>query len=325
VLALHVQRMLDAAPVEPEAQERWLSAVARASFAAVIGQAPVLATLALGSIDDAIEARRGTVLGPLVRAHIAHARAAEAMLRRDRQTAAERYADAAEAFREAGALRQEAGARANVAAMYLELGDHGRAEPVITQAISTAEQARAPYALHLARFNRGLVAAAAQDWRPAETLIRESLEAFVAQGDRRLQASAHCAFAELRLAQGDLTSARAEAEAARAAAQGLGGSEAGACAVLSLVLWQAGERDAAAHWAREGMRLREQQPLEERDELLRLMYAAALERAGDTAGAGALRAELESDLQACAALIRDPSLREAYVTRARAQSAGMRA
>jgi hypothetical protein len=54
------------------------------------------------------------------------------------------------------------------------------------------------------------------------------------------------------------------------------------------------------------------------------MYAGALERAGDDAAARALRAELESDLQACAALIRDPTLREAYVARARAQSAEVR-
>ncbi|HEX6240273.1 MAG TPA: hypothetical protein VFZ61_05250, partial [Polyangiales bacterium] len=212
-----------------------------------------------------------------------------------------------------------------VAAMYLELGDHARAEPVIMRAISTAEAARAPYALHLARFNRGLVAAAAHDWERAEALIRESLEAFIAQGDRRLEASARCALAELRLARSDLRGARAEAEAARTAAEGLGGSEAGACGVLALALWQAGERDSAAHWAREGMRQRAGQPLEERDELLRRMYAAALEHAGDADGARALRAELEADLQASAALIRDPALREAYTALARAQSAGVRA
>jgi tetratricopeptide (TPR) repeat protein len=263
-----------------ESIESRAAALSRVSFALVLlGRAGDAACL----VEEACRfAASGQVHEPLTLAHLSHALAAGAMVERRRESAARFYAEAADAFENSGALRLASGARANVAAMYLEMGRAELALPELDRAVLLAERTGALYTLTLARLNRAIALGQVGRIDEAIPVLTEVRTALVQMGDRRLLASASCALSEMLARTGRLGEARALALDAISACEELPGSRAGALATLSLVLLQEGKAEEALGTARDADALRQQTTLEERDVLLDWVLSEAAARVGHT-------------------------------------------
>ena len=269
---------------------------------------------ALLRLGETFSAGQATV-DPLVRGHLAHARAAQAMMAGRREDAAELYGQAAAAFDEARAKQLAGGAYTNVGAMLLELGDYERANEVLVQALQAAERARSDYLVALAQLNLGIAEVHTNALRSGLARQRRAAAAFRKQGDCRLESSARCASAETLLALGKHAEAELQARKALAAAAQLPPARASALAVVARVLLQAGQASQALALAAEGMQILDEHGTEEREISLRLVYAEAQAATGDIAGAQATIDAAAARLSEQAVGIRSMQRRKAFVQR----------
>jgi tetratricopeptide (TPR) repeat protein len=313
-----VQRAVEKlAAARPDASanvsESRVAALGRISFALVL----------LGRADQAdgllSEADRITqeseISDPLTLAHLAHSRAARAMVLRKLEDAARFYAEAAESFENSGALRLASGARTNVAAMYLEIGAAERALEALNRASDVAERAGARYTLTLSRLNRGIALGRVGELGAAALMLTEVREELERQGDRRLVASAACALSEVLLDGGRLAEAEAEARRAVAASVGLLSCRAAALATLALVLLGKDDPEAALSTAREADADRAQCTMEEREVLLDFVLSEAERLSGDVDSARERIRRVAAALDARAAEFSSPELRRDFLER----------
>jgi tetratricopeptide (TPR) repeat protein len=276
-----------------------LTALGRVSFSLALLGESARAERALTVVTEG--ASRVGEQSPLMVAHMHSALAACATVSRNRQGAALHYERAARAFEQSGAMRFASGTLNNVGAMYVELGAYARAVSTLRQALDLADQSRSRYAQALARLNLGMALSLAGALEEALIVERLALAEFEAQGDVRLEATARSALAQMLMARGEVELAEIEARRAMAVAAQHKPARAAALAILSHILLAAERNGEALDVAREGMEILAQTPMEEREALLRVCYAEALSRAGDTDAArevlqtavGLLTAELE--------------------------------
>jgi eukaryotic-like serine/threonine-protein kinase len=301
------------APAAPGGEEDRAAALARASCALILLGRGEEATDLLAEADRI--ARTGRVSDPMTLAHLAHARAARAMVERKPEMAAQFYAGAGEAFERSGAPRLASGAHANVAAMYIEMGASELALSALERAIELAERAGAAYTLTLARLNRGIALSRLGSADVAARELREVSEELTRRGDRRLVSSAACALAELLLETAHPEEALAEAKRAVAAAEGLTASHAAALATLALVRLRLGDAAGARELAEQADAERRKTTMEEREVLLDLVLSEATYACGDRRDAEARIASVAAALEDRAREIVSDELRRAFLER----------
>jgi tetratricopeptide (TPR) repeat protein len=246
-------------------------------------------------------------------AHLAHARAATAMMERDLEESALAFTAAADGFEQSGALRLASGARTNVAAVYLEMGAAEPALAALDSALVAAERSGARYTLGLAQLNRGIALTRLARIDEAVGVLGEARAEMERQGDRRLVASASCALAEALCDARLLAEAEAEARRAVAAAAGLASSSAAALATLAFVLLARNDASAALVTAREADVQRATTTMEERELLLDLVLAEAELEVGDAGSARDRLTRVAAELRARAERIQAPTLRQAFL------------
>jgi ATP/maltotriose-dependent transcriptional regulator MalT len=206
--------------------------------------------------------------------------------------------------------------RSDLGFAYLEVGAHEDAERVLREALATAERMGLDYIVAAARSNLGTALARRGALAEARAVEEQAVQAFRAQGNRRLEGSSLIYLALILEAQGELDDAE---RAARGAFDALETTPPAAClalAVLASIELSLGRAASAVERAeRAAASLADLGGIDEGEAMVRLIHAEARRAAGDEAGAkAALRAARERLLER-AAQIRDPDWRKSFLER----------
>jgi tetratricopeptide (TPR) repeat protein len=226
-------------------------------------------------------------------------------------------ARSADALAAAGDARNAVLQKMNLGDAQANLGLYEEAERSLRQVLAEAERLGLS---HVVAPTRSMLAKALAGQGALDAAVKMGGEAeaqFRAQGDRRMQALTSSDVALWLAAGGRLAEAHALAEEAAAVAPS--GSVRGAClAVVADVHLAAGRAADARRVAAEAMALLEAHGgIDEREAFLRWIWARALDAAGEAEAADRALADARARLEAAAAKIRDPAVREAALTRVR--------
>jgi hypothetical protein len=138
---------------------------------------------------------------------------------------------------------------------------------------------------------------------------------FAAQGEARLEGASRLYLALVLLGQGELEAAEREAREAIRRTENVPPVQAHAFGVLAIVALARKRPHDALEAARTGVAaLDSLGNIEEGEEMVRLVYAEALDACGDHAAAREAIARARGRLMERAATIRDPKLREGFLT-----------
>ena len=214
----------------------------------------------------------------------------------------------------AGDLRSACMARTWVAYAFVELGALESAVGVLHEAIEGAKRLGATIATAAAFHNLGNVRL--RQGRLSDAIAHEmvAVEAFAANGDRRMESRSRLYVARSHAAARSFEAAEQEALRALEVA-GTAPDRALAWATLAQVALSSGDAAAAVEKARPAVELLAQLgALEEGESLLRLVYAEALHESGDTEGARAAIREARDQLHGRAAKIGSPEWRHRFIT-----------
>ena len=211
-----------------------------------------------------------------VRARIAEADASEGLHAGDPSAFLEHFRNAAQAFAEAGDVRNNCAQRANVGDAYRQLGDYAEAERALRAALALAQ----PMGLHIVaaiEANLGAVLARLGSLEEARRIGAEALSAFEMRGSRRGEAFARSHLASTLVRLGKLEAAEAMARRAVEAAQDAPSVQPLALATLANVLLAAGRPTAALEPAEAAKQLiKAQGGAEEGETLARVVHIDAL-------------------------------------------------
>jgi len=225
---------------------------------------------------------------------------------------------AAEIFARLGDRRRACLARHDAGFAALELGAWELCESELRSALADAEQLGMTMLAATARQNLGLVLAERGVFEEGERLERESIAAFVSRGDLRLEASSHVYLATILMLAGDDAAAEDEARRAVDLEDRPSRTRSGSLGMLAEVLVRRGRAGEALVVAREAIDILEKlQGNVEGEVRIRLAGAEALHATGDVSGARAAIVAARERLQAMAACISDPALRESFLTSVR--------
>ncbi|WP_437313394.1 protein kinase domain-containing protein [Sorangium sp. So ce385] len=221
---------------------------------------------------------------------------------------------AAPAFERAGDHRNACNTRANLGAVYAELGDFERAESMLRAALAEADRMHLHDMRFAAEMNLAQVLACRGQLVEARGLAESAATSSRRAGVVRTELIARCYLAKIALVSGDLDVAEREARAAVALAPGAPTFAVQASAVLARALLGLGRTDEAMRAAAEASsQLSEFGTLEEGESLVRLTYAEALAASGRQAEASAAIASARAALLARADKLSDPTWRERFL------------
>ena len=237
----------------------------------------------------AIEADVGDLdrADPVVAADIHFGRAvrAEALLH-DGGVVLQEMERCAARFEEIGDLRQACLHRGNVGYAKLELGLHEEAEADLRAALSTAERIGLDYVAHGARGHLAEVAAHRGALAEAEALARQACTWFAAHGDPRMEVVSRLRLAEIQTQAGAFDDAEREVRASLVLLTEEAPLRPRALATLARVYLLRGQPDLALATATHASRaLAALGSVESGESLVRLVYAEALDAAGNRAAA----------------------------------------
>jgi tetratricopeptide (TPR) repeat protein len=217
-------------------------------------------------------------------------------------------------FESAGHVRATCNVRVSVGYAQLQLGAYAEAERTLREALIEADHLGLSGVSPSAKENLGMALAGQGRWDEARAVAVEAVEAFRAQGHRRMEAGALIYLASMLGMAGDLEAAEREARAALAVDPSPP-LRAHALATLAEVQLRGGDATRALVAAREAIELLTTLgTLEEGEALVRLVYAEALHAAGDPGAAAAILGA-RAHLLERAAKIRDPILRKSFLER----------
>jgi eukaryotic-like serine/threonine-protein kinase len=221
-----------------------------------------------------------------------------------------------DAFKAAGQERHESLQRARLGYACMLIGDYRRAVDELRASLAQAERMGLGQVRSLAKHNLGMALALLDEKHLPEARAHEqtALDAFVAQGDTRLEGASRLYLAEILTRLGDLPAA--EAEVTRAVAVTRAGSPVwGLCvAMLAEVRLAAGRNADALESARQAHELLEKLGgIDEGESLVRLVHAQALAATGDLDGARVAIRAARDRLLARAAKITDERLRAGFL------------
>lgn len=272
----------------------------------------------LRTIDAAYESSRRDEEDPLATAHVYRTRAYRAMVAGDTGSALSMYNVAIANFEQAGDTRAACRHLVSAAAACIELGAYGEAERALNDALASAAQMGLSGVSALVLHHQGALAARLGDHDSAIARADGAIDAFVAQGDKRMEAAARL-YRALFLAEAG-TSDRADAEIH--AAMDVAGSTPPLRAFAYGVLARIHLANAGAHKAEAPAReahgiLEALGGVEEGEAYIRLAYAetlAALEQ--HDAAKEAIKTARVRILER-AAMIQDPAWKQSFLERVR--------
>ena len=251
---------------------------------------------------------------PLAEAHLARARASSAFRgEKDLGAYVEFTRAGIERLEAAGDERTLAQQRTNLGYALTLLGAP-ETEQVLEDGIREAERLGLPLQAGTHRQNLGLVLARQGRISEALALERASIETFRGAGDKRFEAASHVYLSTILELARDFEGAESSARVALDMAASYPTRKATSLGALAAALLGRGEPLAALVAAREGMALLATLgALEEGEEKLRFVHAAALEANGQTAEAARELAIARERLRERAARIQDPGWRRSFL------------
>jgi tetratricopeptide (TPR) repeat protein len=221
---------------------------------------------------------------------------------------------AAGAFERVADLRNAFDCKGNLALRALFLGDAAAAERWGREVIAAGERLELRNLVSNGQYTLAMALAMQGSLDEAIALEREALAFYVASGSRMMSATAYGYLATILLQSGDPIGAEHEALAAVASASGNPQLEAGANAVLAQTLLAQGRMEEALQPSRSAHRaLDDLGSLEEREILVRLVYAEALAATGDTQSARRTLAAARERVLEFASRIPDVEMRERFL------------
>jgi tetratricopeptide (TPR) repeat protein len=263
---------------------------------------------------DRVERVAATATDPMILARVYQARSSRASFIGDVGAYLENEQHAAEQFDRAGDLRNACMQRGHVGYACLEIGAYAEAEQWLRGALAAGEQMGLSSVVATAKHNLGRALWHQRRYDEGLAVELEALDAFAAQGDRRLECAARLYAAYIWADLGDLPRAEAELRAAQAGVNRLMTPQ--LLSNLARVVLAAGRADEALVLARDAHRgLDELGAIEEGESLVRLMVAEALAATGDRAAAREAAAAARDRLLARAARITDPAWRDSFLYR----------
>jgi tetratricopeptide (TPR) repeat protein len=302
---------LEIVPVQQASEELW-TALGRAStylvFAGDLAASEAL--LARIGPDDSTLGR----MNPLAAGWALTARSVVAWLRGDPGGALDISRRAAAMFERAGDRLSAAYGRSNLGYFFIVLGAHRAAELELRAALEVGRARGVDYVVASAAQNLGLALARLGEFDEAESLELESVRLFAAQNDVRMECGSRLYLADLRLGRGDLDRADADLRAMLAREDLPGTDRVGALALLAKaerLRGRVNEAVLAILSARE--LLAALGPIEEYGLRVELEAAETLAAAGEHEAADQAVARAAAEVDAQAALIGDPVLRQSYL------------
>jgi tetratricopeptide (TPR) repeat protein len=304
--------LVRAQPSEAVSAEIKMMALTRAVAELLQAGCYDLADAALADIT-AIATAYG-ITDPAVLARSLDANARRALVLGDLGEFLRLISEALTSFESAGHVRAVCNLRVSVGYGHLQLGAYAEAERVLREALIEADRLGLTGVSPSAKENLGMALAGQERWDEALAVAAEAVEAFRAQGNRRMEAGALIYLALMLAMAGDLEAAEREARAALAV-DPPPPIRAHALATLAEILLRRGDPAAALAAAREAIDLLDTLgTLEEGEALVRLVYAEALHASADRR-AGSAILDARDHLLARAAKIRDPILRRSFLDR----------
>jgi len=271
----------------------------------------------LRTIDAAYETARRTDEDPLSVAHVYRTRAYRAHVAGDAASALSLYNVAIQSFEQAGDTRAACRHLVSAAAACIELGAYTDAERALRDALQSAERMGLSGVTASVWHHMGMLLARLGDPRSAITREDAAIEAFGAQGDRRMEAAARL-YRALFFSMDDQLE-RAERETLAAIEAGVTPPlRAYALAVLGRIHLRGSAPERAQAPAREAMAVLDALGgVEEGESYVRLTFAEALEAGGDHEGARDAIATARVRILERAAMIRDPLWKDSFLERVR--------
>jgi tetratricopeptide (TPR) repeat protein len=255
-----------------------------------------------------------TITDPAVQARTQNAHARRALVLGDLGEFLRLISEVLTCFESAGDVRATCNFRVSVGYAHLQLGAYAEAERTLREALIEADRLGLSGVSPTAKENLGMALAGQGRWDEARAVAVEAVEAFRAQGHRRMEAGALIYLASMLGMAGDLEAAEREARAALAVDPSPP-LRAHALATLAEVQLRRGDAEGALAAAREAIDLLATLgTLEEGEALVRLVYAEALHASADHRAAAAIL-DARSHLLERAAKIRDPVLRQSFLER----------
>jgi tetratricopeptide (TPR) repeat protein len=295
-------------PPEPSAAQ--IIAAARAATYLVLRGAYARADELLAKIADA-EPREHE---PSARARMAQAMGARAMVRGDLAEHRARTEAAVAHFSEAGDQRNACLARITLAFAETGFGRYEAAAAGLREALATAERMNLSSLGAYAKHTLGYAAARLGDVDEAIAMEAEAVEAFTVIGDRRLAGGSRGYLAAILAQAGDLAAAEREATEAIEGLASVPPVRAYALATRAKIRRERGDTAGALADAEAAHALlQELGGIEEGEALVRLSYAEALDAAGRRDDARAAIAAARARLHERAAKIGDAEMRERFL------------
>jgi tetratricopeptide (TPR) repeat protein len=261
---------------------------------------------------DSIEAAVPEVRDPRILARVYQTRSSRAMFSGDSGAYVLSEQAAAAAFEQAGDLRYACMQHGHVGYAYLEIGAYAEAERWLRKALDGAQRMGLQNVVATAKHNLGRALQHQGYLDEAYAIEKEAVDAFAAQGDRRLEAAARLYLASILATRRDYHDAEAQLREALQIVQAA--SRPSVLAELAAVLLHQGRASEALIAAREGFDLLESLGgVEEGESLIRLTFAEALYATGDTDGARTYIRSARDRVLARASQISDPSWRRMFL------------
>jgi tetratricopeptide (TPR) repeat protein/tRNA A-37 threonylcarbamoyl transferase component Bud32 len=253
---------------------------------------------------------------PRAAGHIYRARGILALVKGEPAAAIAHFRAAVANLEAGGDLRAACRHMVSMGSVFLELGAYDQAEQTLREALQTSERLGLAGVTAGAWHNLGMALARKGKLSEAQSLENAAIEAFAAQGDKRMEAASRLYLASIFWRQGELDEAEREAKAAMLVGSGTASVCAAAHAMIAHLLLARGHPAEALGPARDAMKiLRESGGIEEGESFIRLVHAEALEGTRDRAGARMAIAEARQRLRARADKIAEPVWRRAFLDR----------
>ncbi len=223
------------------------------------------------------------------------------------------YAAALASFETIGDRRSAANTRISLGFAYLEVGALERGEGELRQGLALAEELGLAAVKYRALQNLGLALVLRGELAAAIPLLEQVVAASRQDDNKRFEGWTRIYLASARLAAGDPGQAAAEASLARELLAGSPPARAGALAMLSRAEIRQGRLGEAKLAAAEAMAvLHEQGGIEEFESLVRLAWIEVLAAQHDTAALLLAAWSAHRRIEARAAAIADPELRQSF-------------
>ncbi len=272
----------------------------------------------LRTIDAAYEQSRKQDEDPLAVAHVYRTRAYRAHVGGDAASALSLYNVAIANFEQAGDTRAACRYLVSAAAACIELGAYADAERALGDALSSAERMGLQGVMASAWHHTGMLMARLGDTRTAVQREEAAIEAFVAQGDRRMEGAARLYRALFLSMDAQLDRAERETLAAIETFGLTPPLRAYGLAVLGRIRLTGSAPERAEPPAREAMDVLDALGgVEEGESYVRLTFAEALDANGDHEAACEAIATARVRILERAAMIHDPVWKESFLERVR--------